>query len=200
MLVVGLTGGIGSGKSTAARRFEELGVAVIDADVIAREVVEPGKSGFNEVVAAFGDQVVGHDGKLDRAVLRSIIFADAEQKMRLEGILHPKIYAEILQQLDDVLTPYCIVVIPLLAESKRDYPLDRVLVVDLPEALQVARTTLRDRQTVNNIEDIIRSQASRKQRLAIADDVVENSGTPEELCKVIDALHQQYLQHAKSSA
>ncbi len=200
MLVVGLTGGIGSGKSTAARRFEELGIAVIDADVIAREVVEPGKSGFNEVVAAFGDQVVGHDGKLDRAVLRSIIFADAEQKMRLEGILHPKIYAEILQQLDDVLTPYCIVVIPLLAESKRDYPLDRVLVVDLPEALQVARTTLRDRQTVNNIEDIIRSQASRKQRLAIADDVVENSGTPEELCKVIDALHQQYLQHAKSSA
>ena len=91
-------------------------------------------------------------------------------------------------------------VIPLLAESKRDYPLDRVLVVDLPEALQVARTTLRDRQTVNNIEDIIRSQASRKQRLAIADDVVENSGTPEELCKVIDALHQKYLQHAKSSA
>ena len=199
MLKIGLTGGIGSGKSTAAERFLKLGVPVIDADVIAREIVEPGKPAFEAVVAAFGNQVVDEDGRLDRKALRTIVFADPEQKSRLENILHPQIHAEILHQLEQIAYPYCVVVIPLLAESKRNYPLDRILVVDLPEELQIARTTTRDKESAKHVEQIIRSQAPRQQRLSIADDVIENSGTPETLLKNIDSLHQKYLELARCS-
>ena len=199
MLKIGLTGGIGSGKSTAAEQFLKLGAPVIDADVIAREIVEPGKPAFEAVIAAFGDQIVGEDGRLDRKALRNIVFADPEQKSRLESILHPQIYTEILHQLEQIAYPYCVVVIPLLAESKRNYPLDRILVVDLPEKLQIDRTTARDKESEKHIEQIIRSQASRQQRLSIADDVIENSGTPETLLKNIDSLHQKYLELARCS-
>ena len=199
MLKIGLTGGIGSGKSTAAEQFLKLGVPVIDADVIAREIVEPGKPAFEAVIAAFGDQVVGEDGQLDRKALRNIVFADPEQKSRLESILHPQIYTEILHQLEQIAYPYCVVVIPLLAESKRNYPLDRILVVDLPEKLQIDRTTARDKESEKHIEQIIQSQASRQQRLSIADDVIENSGTPETLLRNIDSLHQKYLELARCS-
>ena len=199
MLKIGLTGGIGSGKSTAAERFLKLGAPVIDADVIAREIVEPGKPALEAVIAAFGDQVVGEDGRLDRKALRNIVFADPEQKSRLERILHPQIYTEILHQLEQTAYPYCVVVIPLLAESKRNYPLDRILVVDLPEKLQIARTSTRDQESEKHVEQIIRSQASRQQRLSIADDVIENSGTPAALLKNIDSLHQKYLELAQCS-
>ena len=199
MLKIGLTGGIGSGKSTAAEQFLKLGAPVIDADVIAREIVEPGKPAFEAVIAAFGDQVVGEDGRLDRKALRNIVFADPEQKSRLESILHPQIYTEILHQIEQTTYPYCVVVIPLLAESKRNYPLDRILVVDLPEKLQVARTSTRDKESAKHVEQIIQSQASRQQRLSIADDVIENSGTPEKLLKNIDSLHQKYLELARCS-
>ena len=199
MLKIGLTGGIGSGKSTAAEQFIKLGAPVIDADVIAREIVEPGKPAFEAVIAAFGDQVVGGDGRLDRKALRSIVFADPEQKSRLESILHPQIYTEILHQLEQITYPYCVVVIPLLAESKRNYPLDRILVVDLPEKLQIARTSTRDKESAKHVEQIIQSQASRQQRLSIADDVIENSGTPEKLLKNIDSLHKKYLELARCS-
>lgn len=199
MLKIGLTGGIGSGKSTAAEQFLKLGAPVIDADVIAREIVEPGKPAFEAVIAAFGDQIVGEDGRLDRKALRNIVFADPEQKSRLESILHPQIYTEILHQLEQIAYPYCVVVIPLLAESKRNYPLDRILVVDLPEKLQIDRTTARDKESEKHIEQIIQSQASRQQRLSIADDVIENSGTPETLLRNIDSLHQKYLELARCS-
>ena len=199
MLKIGLTGGIGSGKSTAAEQFLKLGAPVIDADVIAREIVEPGNPAFEAVIAAFGDQIVGGDGRLDRKALRSIVFADPEQKSRLESILHPQIYTEILHQLEQITYPYCVVVIPLLAESKRNYPLDRILVVDLPEKLQIARTSTRDQESAKHVEQIIQSQASRQQRLSIADDVIENSGTPATLLKNIDSLHQKYLELARCS-
>ena len=199
MLKIGLTGGIGSGKSTAAEQFLKLGAPVIDADVIAREIVEPGKPAFEAVIAAFGDQIVGEDGRLDRKALRNIVFADPEQKSRLESILHPQIYTEILHQLEQITYPYCVVVIPLLAESKRNYPLDRILVVDLPEKLQIARTSMRDKESAKHVEQIIQSQASRQQRLSIADDVIENSGTPETLLRNIDSLHQKYLELARCS-
>ena len=199
MLKIGLTGGIGSGKSTAAEQFLKLGAPVIDADVIAREIVEPEKPAFEAVIAAFGDQVVGEDGRLDRKALRNIVFADPEQKSRLESILHPQIHTEILHQLEQTAYPYCVVVIPLLAESKRNYPLDRILVVDLPEKLQIARTSTRDKESAKHVEQIIQSQASRQQRLSIADDVIENSGTPATLLKNIDALHQKYLELARCS-
>ena len=199
MLKIGLTGGIGSGKSTAAEQFLKLGAPVIDADVIAREIVEPGKPALEAVIAAFGDQVVGENGRLDRKALRSIVFADPEQKARLESILHPQIYTEILHQLEQITYPYCVVVIPLLAESKRNYPLDRILVVDLPEKLQIARTSTRDKESAKHVEQIIQSQASRQQRLPIADDVIENSGTPETLLKNINSLHQKYLELARCS-
>jgi len=196
MLKVGLTGGIGSGKSTAARRFEELGVPIIDADVIARNVVEPGKPALEEVIAAFGEKVVNSDGELDRTELRKIVFENKEHKALLESILHPRIYDEILRQLDHLSSPYCIVVIPLLAESKRNYPLDRVLVIDLPHTLQLERTSARDQQSEEKIDKIIQSQSSREKRLGLADDIVENSGTVELLNERIHLLHQKYTKLA----
>ena len=196
MLKVGLTGGIGSGKSTAAQRFEQLGVPIVDADVIARNVVEPGKPALEEVIATFGEKVVNSDGELDRTELRKIVFEKKEHKALLESILHPRIYDEILQQLDHLSAPYCIVVIPLLAESKRIYPLDRVLVIDLPHALQLERTSARDQQSEEKIDKIIQSQSSREKRLSLADDIVENSGTVELLHERIDSLHQKYTKLA----
>ena len=196
MLKVGLTGGIGSGKSTAAQRFEELGVPIVDADVIARNVVEPGKPALEEVAAAFGEKVVNSDGELDRTELRKIVFENKEHKVLLESILHPRIYDEILRKLDHLSAPYCIVVIPLLAESKRKYPLDRVLVIDLPHALQLERTSARDQQSEEKIDKIIQLQSSREKRLSLADDIVENSGTVESLHEKIDWLHQKYTELA----
>ncbi len=196
MLKVGLTGGIGSGKSTAARRFEELGVPIIDADVIARNVVEPGKPALKEIITAFGEKVVNSDGELDRTELRKIVFENKEHKAVLESILHPRIYDEILRQLDQLSAPYCIVVIPLLAESKRNYPLDRVLVIDLPHALQLERTSARDQQSEEKIDKIVQLQSSREKRLSLADDIIENSGTVELLYEKIDWLHQKYTELA----
>ncbi len=194
MLKIGLTGGIGSGKSSAADRFSQLGVPIIDADVIAREVVKPGQPALEEIVSTFGDQVLGNDGTLDRARLRDIVFTAPQNRARLESIMHPRIHAQILAQIEQLSAPYCIVVIPLLAESKRNYPLDRVLVIDIPEALQLERTATRDRQPTSKINAIIQSQASREQRLNLADDIVENSGSLDELYLQIDKLHKMYVQ------
>ena len=198
MLVVGITGGIGSGKSTAADRFGELGVPVIDADVVAREVVEPGQPACRRVIETFGEEVANEDGGLNRARLRQIVFADAVKKADLENILHPIIHAEILQQLSQLTATYAIVVIPLLAESKREYPLDRILVVDIPPELQLDRVSVRDQQSAEQIQRIIDLQASRQERLAIADDVISNAGTTEDLLKSVDELHKKYLKIAQS--
>lgn len=199
MLAVGITGGIGSGKSAAADRFSELGVPIIDADVIARQIVEPGRPACRKVIDAFGDEVASDDGGLNRAKLRKIIFSEPEKKTLLENILHPEIHAEILRQIAELSTPYTIVVIPLLAESKRQYPLDRILVIDAPAELQVSRVSARDDQSESEVKRVIQLQSSRPDRLAIADDVIENTGSLQSLRNSVDALHEKYLAIARGS-
>ena len=199
MFAVGITGGIGSGKSTAAGRFVELGVPAIDADVVAREVVKPGRSALKRVIDTFGVEVATTDGRLDRVKLRKIVFSDSEKKSQLENILHPEIHAEILRQLSESTAPYTVVVIPLLAESKRQYPLDRILVIDAPHELQIDRVSVRDNQSPQEVEHIIQLQASRQARMAIADDVIVNNGSTQDLQHEVDALHKKYLAYACGS-
>ncbi len=199
MFTVGVTGGIGSGKSTAADRFRQLGVPVIDADVVARQIVEPGMPALQEIINAFGESVANDRGELDRAELRKIIFSDSNRKSQLEAILHPRIYAEILRLLSELSTSYAIVVIPLLAESNREYPLDRILVIDVPSDVQISRVTTRDDQSTEEVERIISSQASRHSRLTIADDVIENIGSKDDLYERVNAMHLTYLEHAHKS-
>ena len=199
MLTVGVTGGIGSGKSSAANRFRQLGVPVIDADLIARQIVEPGMPALQEIINAFGESVANDQGELDRSALRKIIFSDSNRKSQLEAILHPRIYNEILRLLSELSTPYAIVVIPLLAESKREYPLDRILVIDVPSDVQISRVTTRDNQSTEEVEQIISSQASRHSRLEIADDIIENVGSTDDLYERVDAMHLTYLVYARKS-
>ncbi len=199
MLTVGVTGGIGSGKSSAANRFRQLGVPVIDADLIARQIVEPGMPALQEIINAFGESVANDQGELDRSALRKIIFSDSNRKSQLEAILHPRIYNEILRLLSELSTSYAIVVIPLLAESKREYPLDRILVIDVPSDVQISRVTTRDNQSTEEVEQIISSQASRHSRLEIADDIIENVGSTDDLSERVDAMHLTYLEYARKS-
>ena len=198
MFVVGITGGIGSGKSLVTNLFSDLGVPNIDLDVIARQIVEPGLPAHRQIVAAFGEQFVEQGGCLNRKMLRQHVFANPDQKSRLENILHPQIYREMKLRLLELEAVYSIVVIPLLAESSREYPLDRVLVVDAPRELQISRVVDRDSQSVVDVERIIDAQADRTIRLAIADDVIENSGNVAELTIRVQELHNQYLQLAQT--
>ena len=198
-LRIGLTGGIGSGKSTVAEIFASLGVPVIDADLVAREVVEPGTPALAEVAAAFGPGVLGPDGRLDRARLRTRIFADDTARTRLEAILHPRIRArmEALARAADA--EYCLLVIPLLVEHAQRNLVDRVLVVDAPEPLQVERVCARDGVTPEAARAIIRTQAPRAVRLAAADDVVRNTGAEARLRREVEALHHRYRRLAQAS-
>jgi len=196
-LRVGLTGGIGSGKSEVARLFAELGAPVIDTDVIARELVEPGQPALQEITDTFGSDILDADGRLDRAQLRARVFEDPEKRRRLEAILHPRIRARALELADAADTPYCLLVIPLLVETGNDYPLDRVLVVDAPEATRIARVEARDALPPEQIRSILASQASREQRLAIADDVIVNNAGLDQLRNAVERLDQQYRQAAR---
>jgi dephospho-CoA kinase len=194
MLVVGLTGGIGSGKSTVATSFAALGVPVVDADTIVRELVTPGEPAFREIVAAFGDDVIAPDGALDRARLRRIMLADAERRRRLEEILHPRVRAEIRRHVAALDAPYCILSVPLLIESGRDrYPIDRLLVVDCPEPLQRSRVAARDRWSPAEIDAMIAAQTTRERRLQAADDVLVNDRDLDALESQVQALHRRYL-------
>ena len=197
MLVVGITGGIGSGKTTAADRFAELGITVIDADIVARQVVQPGKPALQEIKETFGMQVIGSDGHLNRSALRQVVFSDYEMKKKLENILHPRIHKEIISQLDQLVSNYAIIVIPLLAEGKRNYPLDRVLVIDAPAELQLNRVSARDQQSISQVKRILDSQATREERNSMSDDIIENTGSLEDLHENINRLHLQYLELAK---
>jgi len=201
-LRIGLTGGIASGKSTVADLFAELDVAIIDTDVIAREVVAPGQPALDEISATFGNHLVDDDGELDRAALREIIFADDEARHRLEAILHPRIGAETRRQSDAAETtcrlpnrPKCgyqIIVIPLLVTSALREFVDRVLVVDCDEHTQIRRLTARDGGSEEQARRILAAQASRTERLAIADDVIDNDGNVAELRRQVAALHEIY--------
>jgi len=199
---VALTGGIASGKSTVAELFAARGVLLIDTDVIAREVVEPGQPALDAVVAAFGPEALGPDGRLDRRRLRDIVFADAAARGRLESILHPAIRAEMERQsrAAAVVGPYQLLVIPLLAEGGRRDHVDRVLVVDVPEIVQIERLMARDAVTREQAAAALQAQASRAARLAIADDVVTNSGGVEELERQVAELHALYQRLALAKA
>ncbi len=192
-LSVGLTGGIASGKSTVADMFAELGVPVIDTDVIAREVVEPGQPALQEIREAFGDGVIGTDGRLDRAVMRRIVFAEPTRREQLESILHPRIREEGARQAAAAVGPYRLIVVPLLAESPMRAEMDRVLVVDCSEDVQLERLLARDADSIEQARRIIAAQASREDRLAIADDVVLNDTDIADTRRQVEALHERYL-------
>jgi dephospho-CoA kinase len=194
--VIGVTGGIGSGKTTVCREFEIFGVPVIDTDQVARDVVAPGTPGLAAVVAAFGEEVLGCDGQLDRRRLRQLVFAAPALRLQLEKILHPLIRQETDARIASAGYPYCMVCIPLLVERGGGNRVDRVLVIDVPASVQVERVMRRDELTAPEVDAIMRSQASREDRLAAAHDVLENSGDIAELRPRIAALHARYLQLA----
>jgi len=195
MFCVGLTGGIASGKSAVADRFAERGIAVVDADVAAREVVAPGQPALAEIAAVFGDGVLQADGTLDRAALRRHVFGDDAARRRLEAILHPRIRVRMHEQARRAGGPYVIVAIPLLAEGggRLAYPwLDRILVVDVPREVQLARLVRRDGIELPLAERMLAAQADRASRLAIADDVIVNEGALALLDAEVDALDRRY--------
>ncbi len=190
---VALTGGIASGKTTVANLFAALGVPLIDTDVIAREVVEPGQPALAAVVAAFGPDILDTDGRLDRRRMRERIFADPAAKRQLEAILHPAIRAEMERQSRAAGGAYQVLVIPLLTEGGRRDHVDRVLLVDVPEALQVERLMWRDGVSREQAQASLNAQATRAERLAMADDIVRNTGRVDDLRERVTELHEKYL-------
>lgn len=195
-LRIGLTGGIASGKSTAARRFTELGVPVIDADESARHVVEPGSPGLARVTLRFGRGILSAAGELDRRALRALVFADPAKRRDLEAILHPLIRADMQEKAQRAAGPYVVLAIPLLIEGVERDRVDRILVVDADETQQLARLTARDSASPEQARAMLAAQANRSTRLAAADDVLKNSGTIEELKAGVDRLHRRYLELA----
>ena len=196
-LVIGLTGGIGSGKTAASNLFAKKGVSVIDADVLARQALRPGLPLVQEVIGYFGREVEAEDGSLDRALLRQRIFNHPEEKRWLEQRIHPWVEIELVKQLEAVKDRYCIVSSPLLLEVGQDRLVDRVLVVDLPEEIQIERTCKRDHNNPGLVEQIIKQQIGRSQRLARADDLINNSRGFAELEKQVNSLHEFYLTMAR---
>ena len=196
-MIIGLTGGIGSGKSTVARAFETLGAASVDADDVAREIVLPGEPALLAIKNRFGDQVMHHDGTLNRAALRDIIFKDPEQRQWLESVTHPKIRERLLQHLAQLKTqgaPYVLLVSPLLFESGQNTLVNRAVVVDVPQALQLSRTQQRDGVSESQVHAILAAQLSREQRLAQADDVIDNRGDHASMMEQVVRLDQRYRQ------
>jgi dephospho-CoA kinase len=198
---VGLTGGIGSGKSAVAALFAGLGADIVDTDEIAHELTRPGGEAIAPIRAAFGDQAIARDGALDRAAMRKLAFGDARTRNRLEAILHPMIRAESSRRLERAAGPYAILVIPLLVESGVDRSrTPRVLVVDCPEASQLERVMRRSGLPEAEVRAILAAQATRAQRLAAADDVIDNAGAPQALEGQVARLHEKYLTLARESA
>jgi dephospho-CoA kinase len=195
--VVALTGGVASGKSAVARRFEAHGIHVYDADVAAREVVAPREPALAEIEFVFGAEVLTADGRLDRRAMRERVFADPEARRKLEGIIHPRVRAWLRRQVGMDRGPYCMLAIPLLVENREHYAwVDRVLVVDAPEALQIERLVQRDGIDREAAQRMLDAQSSRQQRLAIADDVIVNDGEETVLDAQVAALHRRYMELA----
>ncbi len=193
MLVVGITGGIGSGKSAVSERFLQRGITVVDADVASRAVVETGSPALEEIARHFGRDILLPDGSLNRQLLRQLIFAEAGERKWLESLLHPLIDNFIAEHLARATSPYAILVSPLLIESGQSRHVNRILVVDVPEALQLKRVMHRDGNTEEEVKAIMSAQASRETRLETADDVIINNGGLEKLDREVDRLHQFYL-------
>jgi dephospho-CoA kinase len=195
-LRIGLTGGIASGKSAVAQRFSELGVPVIDADEASRAVVAPGTPGLAKVIERYGSGVVAANGELNRRALRDLIFSDPSSRQDLERILHPLIRAHMEQRAEAALGPYVVMAIPLLLEGDSRNRVDRILVVDVDEAVQLQRLMARDGSSLEQARAILAAQATRSARLAAADDVLLNTATVMELRQGVDRLHEQYLRLA----
>ncbi|CAE6893187.1 Catalyzes the phosphorylation of the 3'-hydroxyl group of dephosphocoenzyme A to form coenzyme A [Vibrio sp. B1REV9] len=198
--VIGLTGGIASGKTTVANLFkQQFSIDIVDADIVAREVVEPGTPGLNAIIHHFGQDIVRSDQTLDRSKLRERIFSNPEEKAWLNALLHPIIREKMIEDLQQVTSEYALLVVPLLIENKLDSLCDRVLVVDVAAETQISRTVKRDNVSEEQACAILASQASREQRLALADDVVKNNPNDPNLLLQITDLHQKYLAICKKN-
>ena len=198
-LVVGITGGIGSGKSEVTRRFEAHGIVVVDADIAARIIVEPGGAALAAIAGHFGNNIILADGSLDRAALRQRVFADEDERRWLEQLTHPLIGEEIRRQLAAADSPYSILSSPLLLETQQKQLADCVVVVDVPEALQLERASRRDGNSQEQIRRIMAAQMRREDRLDLADIVIDNSRPLSELDTVVDELHKEFLLRAETA-
>lgn len=192
--VVGLTGGIGSGKTTVANLFAAEGITLVDADIVAREVVAKDSKGLKAIVEHFGTEMLTPEGELDRAKLRERIFNQSAEREWLNQLLHPMIRQEMLEQVKNATSPYVIMVVPLLFENGLDRLVNRTLVVDISPELQISRTVIRDQVDATQVNNIINSQCSRSEKLARADDIIDNQGEISTLKREVLALHQRYLQ------
>ena len=199
MLLVGLTGGVASGKTLVSDRFAELGVPIVDADIISREIVAPGSAGLAELVAVFGDELLSATGELDRAALRERAFSDDAERQKLNAILHPRIREQSARRLAEhreAGARYAIYAVPLLVETDQQNRFNRILVVDVPESVQIERLVARDGGDALAARRVLEAQASRQQRLAVATDVIVNTGSIEETNDEVNRLHTEFLLHA----
>ncbi len=193
MLKIGLTGGIGCGKSTVAKIFADLDIPVLDADEVAHQLVEPGQPALVRIQQAFGPDILNPDGSLNRHTLRERVFSDPKQKQQLEAIVHPLVYKTLQAELERLTAPYCIVSIPLLFETAMSRFVDRILVIDCPVETQIERVKMRDNLSVERIQSIIDTQVSRLFRQANADDLIDNSSNDYRLAEQVKKLHNLYL-------
>lgn len=198
MFILGLTGGIGSGKSAASDYFQRQSIVVVDADVVAREVVQPEQPAWQAIVKRFGADALLENGELNRAWLREVVFADASQRQWLESQTHPRIRQAIIQQLQQANSAYAILASPLLFESQQQQMVQRTLVIDVPEETQLKRASLRDNNNEAQIRQIIAAQMPRAERLQQADDIVDNSNSLEALYQQLEPLHKKYLELASN--
>ncbi|KJG57757.1 dephospho-CoA kinase [Photobacterium kishitanii] len=198
-VVIGLTGGIGSGKTTVANLFSDYGIDLIDADIIAREVVAIGSIGLARITEKFGDSILLMDGNLDRSQLRAAIFSDPHLKNWLNQLLHPLIREKMLADIDRARSPYCLLIVPLMVENNLQTMTDRLLVVDVDQQTQIMRTQQRDNVSLEQIKSILSAQASRQQRLDAADDIICNNGDNQALLTQVAQLHQYYLALAQAA-
>lgn len=194
--VVGLTGGIGSGKTAVSDRFHALGINIVDADIAARVVVEPGKPALQEIQKHFGAAIIQADGSLDRAILREKVFKDDQERKWLEQLLHPLINEEIRKKLASSSSPYTMLVSPLLIETGQSRYTQRILVVDVPLEKQIERTMARDNNSEEQVRNIIKVQTSRQERVASADDIIVNDQDIDKLDQSVSELHAKYLELA----
>ena len=198
-MIIGLTGGIGSGKSATAKYFKDVGIDIIDADYVAKNALIKNSAGYKLFIHKFGNKFLDKKNEIDRSLLRSEVFSKPDKKIELEKIIHPLVSEEILSFINNSRSPYCIVMVPLIFETNSSSNYDRVLVIDCNEEVQISRASLRDNQTVKEIKKIIANQASRKERLSIAHDVILNNSSLENLKKQVINKHNYYMELIKNA-
>ena len=198
-MIIGLTGGIGSGKSATAKYFKDVGIDIIDADYVAKNALIKNSAGYKLFIHKFGNKFLDKSNEIDRSLLRSEVFSKPDKKIELEKIIHPLVSEEILSFINNSRSPYCIVMVPLIFETNSSSNYDRVLVIDCNEEVQISRASLRDNQTVKEIKKIIANQASRKERLIIAHDVILNNSSLENLKKQVINKHNYYMELIKNA-